>query len=308
MPRSSQRSRLLGWAGLLLCLPALVAVAIPGVGYVRAMNSDGLSLSDGPQRVSLHAGQSYGIYVDDANNSGYSESCSAVGSDGQRIPIHDPPWSISSSDTENLDFAFRAGPGELTISCDVPGERVTLRPLPNNRSLLIGILLAAVLGCGGLGMLLAWTVRSGRTSTSPPGMPFESGTASPWIVPGGHQGQAYAATLTQPDPVRHRDLVPAIVATTIALPILGLAALGWLMRILVIRSVWNDPELWNGAPPGAGPSMWQTAQSTWTDLVPIALGVVLVLAAWRLAWRDLTAAAWGAAVLALVIGIGAFIL
>lgn len=304
MHLSIRRSNVLCWAGLLLVLLAVVAIAVPGVGYVRTMNADGLSLSNGPLQVSVSNGRSYGIYVDDADNSGYSLACSAADAEGQRIQLDDPPWSISSSDTETLDLAFKAGPGELSVTCDIPGEQVTLRPLPDNHSLEIGILLAAIFGCSGMCLLIAWAARSTRTPTSPLGTSAAGGPAGPWIPTDvAAQGATNAQSVTMPAPTRRRDLVPAIVATTVAVPILAMSALNWLVRIAIVRTAFDDPELWNGHAPGHGPSLGQVVRSTWTDLIPVAIGIVLVLAVWRLAWRDLTTAAWIVTVLALVLAI-----
>jgi hypothetical protein len=94
--------RHLGWVGLLLCVVAITAASVPGVGYARESADDGVRLVGGSQDVHLPAHQRYGIYIDDANNSGYSESCSAVDARGRAIEMKEPSWSIGS-DTENLD-------------------------------------------------------------------------------------------------------------------------------------------------------------------------------------------------------------
>lgn len=162
----SGRFGLLGWVGLLLCVLALVAVAVPGFGYTRARADDGVRLDGSPQHVQLPANRTYGIYVDDADNSGYAMSCSAVDARGRDASMADPGWSVSSSNTEVLDLVFDTGSGELTITCAVPGEQVTARPVPNDGAMLLGIVLAVGLGCTGLGLLLAWAVeRSSRRAT-----------------------------------------------------------------------------------------------------------------------------------------------
>jgi hypothetical protein len=151
-------ARHLGWVGLLLCVLAIFAVAVPGVGYARATADRGVRLDGSTQHILLPAHQKYGIYVDDADNSGYSEACSAVDAGGRSVRMADPSWSISSSDTEVLDLVFDTGSGALTINCSVPGERVTARPVPNAPAMLLGVILAGIVGCSGAVMIIAWFV------------------------------------------------------------------------------------------------------------------------------------------------------
>jgi hypothetical protein len=149
-----------GWVGALLCVLALLAVTAPAIGYARALNSSSISLPSGPQHLRLPADRTYGIYVDDANNSGYSESCSAVDAHGQQIQMNDPPWTVTASDTETLDFVYDTSSGDVTIDCSVPGERVTTRQVPNNRTMLLGIILAGILGFTGVRIMVT-SLRSG---------------------------------------------------------------------------------------------------------------------------------------------------
>lgn len=75
---------------------------------------------------------------------------------------------MSSSETETLDIVFNTGSGRLTIDCSISAERVTVRPAPDLKALVIGIALAAVLGCAGLASLVARTrLRSARSSDAP---------------------------------------------------------------------------------------------------------------------------------------------
>lgn len=165
MTRLAARS--LGLVGLLLCVLAVVAVSVPGVGLARATSEHGVRLDGSDQHIRLPPHQKYGIYVDDANNSGYSEECSAVDVGGRPVRMADPSWSFSSSDTETLDFVFNTGSGALTINCSVPGERATTRPVANLRPLLLGLGLAAILGCSGVAMIVAWLVSSSRRKRQP---------------------------------------------------------------------------------------------------------------------------------------------
>lgn len=162
------RAPVLGRLGMLLCLAALVAISVPGFGYVRALSEDGVTLDSGPVDLVLPAHRTYGVYVDDSDNSGYSENCSAVDkSQGRPIQMKDPSWNISSSDTEVLDIVFDTGSGHVSISCTVPGERVTIRAVPHDSAMFLGFALAMILGIPGVGMIIAWAViRSARQPAS----------------------------------------------------------------------------------------------------------------------------------------------
>lgn len=154
-----RRAPVLGWLGLLLCVIAVVALTVPGIGYVRAVSDGGVRLDGGPQHLVVPAHRTFGVYVDDANNSGYSESCSAVDEvTGRQIQMRDPGWSMSSSDTEVLDIVFNTGTGRVSISCSVPGERVTVRPVPHYAAMLLGVAVSGIFGVVGVGLLIAWAV------------------------------------------------------------------------------------------------------------------------------------------------------
>jgi hypothetical protein len=180
MDRSRRRSQLLFCGGVVLCLLALVGLVISVVAYARTASEPGIRLDEGPQRLVLPADRTYGVYVDDADNSGYSERCSAVNSLGQQIPLSDPWWTFSGSETEMLDIVFNTGSGNLTIDCSVPGERITLRPVPNLRATLIGVGLSGILGVAGAVLMLLWfTTRRPRQPHAPP----VSGQAlGPWTT------------------------------------------------------------------------------------------------------------------------------
>lgn len=85
MQRCQRRSTMLLWGGALLFCLAFVSVALPGTGYAMTAGKAGFTLERAPQQVTLPAGQQYGIYVDDTDNSGYSEQCSINDADGQQI-------------------------------------------------------------------------------------------------------------------------------------------------------------------------------------------------------------------------------
>ena len=158
------RTPVLGWVGLLLCLMAIVAVTVPGVGYLQARD-DGMRLDGSPQHLVVPAHQTYGVYVNDDDNSGYSERCSAVDEGDQReIRMRSPDWSMGSSDTEVLDLVFDTGSCKVSISCSVPGEKVTVRAVAHYAAMLIGVAAAAIFGFLGAGTLIAWAVIRSRVN------------------------------------------------------------------------------------------------------------------------------------------------
>jgi hypothetical protein len=138
---------------------AIVAASL----FVRSLEGDSVRVDESARQVVLPADRTYGIYVDDTDNSGYSESCSVQDSTGQQVPLRSPGWTAASSDTETLDFVFDTGTGDLTISCSVPGEQVTAKPVPNILALVLGIVVAGILGVAALGFLILWLLaRSSR--------------------------------------------------------------------------------------------------------------------------------------------------
>lgn len=177
-PGLLRSSRLLGPVGLLLCAAALAALAVPGVGWLRATSTDGLALSDTARTLDLPPGATYGIYLTDADNSGYSLGC--TGTDvrtGQPVRFDFPGWNIGS-ETVMLDHVYDTGSGELTIACRT-GETVETRPVPDDRALALGLALAGLLGCTGLGLLVAWYAgRRHAQATTLPRSTTRDGSAS----------------------------------------------------------------------------------------------------------------------------------
>jgi len=160
------RSRLFGWTALLLCVVAIGSAVVAATLFARSLQGDAYRLDENVRQVALPADRTYGIYVDDADNSGYSQDCSAYDSSGREIPLRDPGWSVSSSDTETLDLVFDTGSGDLTIRCGVPGEQVTAKPVPDVLALVVGLGIAVVLGVAAIGFVIVWLLaRSARAAT-----------------------------------------------------------------------------------------------------------------------------------------------
>lgn len=80
------------------------------------------------QVLDLPEHSTFGIYINDADNSGYSLSCSANDADGLPIQLRYPGWHMTSSETEMLDYVFDTGPGDVAMSCLVPGDRSPFAP------------------------------------------------------------------------------------------------------------------------------------------------------------------------------------
>ena len=87
-------------------------------------------LTGQPQHVILPAHKKYGIYVNDANNGGYSLSCTATDAQGRQVHMDDQtPPTISTSGTNNLDLVYNTGSGDLTFTCSASGAQTTTGPL-----------------------------------------------------------------------------------------------------------------------------------------------------------------------------------
>lgn len=165
MNGSARRLGPLGWSGVLLCGLAVAVLAVLAVYTYRVLSGPSVHLRSGAQHVALPAHRTYGIYVDDLNNSGYSENCSATDAQGHDVEMRFPSWSISSSSTENLDLAYNTGSGDLTINCSVPGEIVTTRPVLNYTALLLGGLAAGALAVLGIVLIIIGVNRVRRTNS-----------------------------------------------------------------------------------------------------------------------------------------------
>ncbi len=151
---------------MLLGVVALGTAVVAVTLFVRSLEGDSVRVDESPTQVELPADRTYGIYVDDADNSGYSQRCDVRDPDGREVPLRDPGWTVSSSETEMLDLVFDTGAGDLTISCTVPGELVTAKPVPNVLALALGIVVAGILGCIALGFLVMWLLARSRAPSA----------------------------------------------------------------------------------------------------------------------------------------------
>jgi hypothetical protein len=116
------------WPGLVIaCTAALAACGNTG-GEAGAHTPTVIQLTGRPQHVVLPAHKRFGIYVNDANNSGYSLSCSAKDAQGRQIHMNQhTPATVSTSGTNNLDLVYNTGSGDLTFMCSAAGEQTTTR-------------------------------------------------------------------------------------------------------------------------------------------------------------------------------------
>lgn len=138
---------------------------MPVTLFVLASSDKGVALRAEHTKVDAPADRTWGIYVDNADNSGYSESCTATDSRGRAIAIRDAGPTVTSSDTEMLDLVFTTPrDGTFTISCEVSGAVARVGPVGSLPLVLVGVLVAALLGLGGLVTGLVWLARR----TSPP--------------------------------------------------------------------------------------------------------------------------------------------
>lgn len=128
--RSGRRHQA-AWLVLVFVTPFVLAACGGGdSGSSSEHTSQVLHLTGQPQHVVLPAHKKYGIYVNDANNSGYSLSCEAKDAQGGHVHMDDQtPPTISSSGTNNLDLVYNTGSGDLTFTCSASGAQTTTGPL-----------------------------------------------------------------------------------------------------------------------------------------------------------------------------------
>jgi hypothetical protein len=126
----SRRRRQAAWLTLVFVPPFIVAACGGGDSESSDNKSKVIHLTGQPQHVVLPAHKKYGIYVNDADNSGYSLSCTARDSEGRQIHMGShPPPTISNSATNNLDLVYNTGSGDLTFTCSASGAQTTTQPL-----------------------------------------------------------------------------------------------------------------------------------------------------------------------------------
>lgn len=156
-----------GWLALSLLVLAVVAFVLPVARFALATSDEGVALGDGPTEVRSPGDRTWGVYVNDADNSGYSTSCIVTSPDGRTIVLRDPGVTVSSSDTEMLDYVFTTPPdGRFTIDCAVTGASVRVGPVGSFPEILIGLAIAATLGLGGVVTGSIWLSR--RLTAAPP--------------------------------------------------------------------------------------------------------------------------------------------
>jgi hypothetical protein len=152
---------------------AAAAVVVPLVPYVLAVTDKGVSIGDRPTEIHASGDRTWGVYFDDRDNSGYSESCTVTDSTGRPIALRDPGITVSSSDTEMLGHVFDTPhDGHFTIACQVESADARVGPVGSLPSLLIGLAAAAILG---LGVLTAGVLWLTQRSAAPGPMAHASG-------------------------------------------------------------------------------------------------------------------------------------
>ncbi len=167
MAQGQKSSKVLGWISLVLLVVGGAAFVIPVLLFSIALGADGVKIGDSPVTVPTSAGKTWGIYNKDADNTGYSQSCSVSDGRGAPIAIRNPGPTISSSDTEMLDQVFTTPrDGAFTIECSTTSATVRIGPVGNFVSVLMGIAGAMVLGLTGFVLGVVWLGR--RLSTPTP--------------------------------------------------------------------------------------------------------------------------------------------
>ena len=129
MNRSHRRPQA-AWLALVFAPPFVLSACGGGDSESSDNTSKVIHLTGQAQHVVLPAHKKYGIYVNDANNSGYSLNCTAKDAQGRQVHMgsHTPP-TISNSGTNNLDLVYNTGSGDLTFTCSASGAQTTTHRL-----------------------------------------------------------------------------------------------------------------------------------------------------------------------------------
>ncbi|MER6940452.1 hypothetical protein ABTX24_18890 [Nocardioides sp. NPDC127514] len=169
MAQDRTASPLLGWSTLVLLLAAAISFVVPVTLFAFASADDGVAVADAPVTVEAPAHRTWGIYTDDADNSGYSAFCSVNDSAGRPVEFRDPGATVSASETEMLDHEFTTPEdGTFTVECQADNASVRVGPVGNLPSVLIGTLIAAGLGLTGIALGVLWLTRRGSVYTPTP--------------------------------------------------------------------------------------------------------------------------------------------
>lgn len=165
MAHASRSTRRLAWiAGLLLGL-AFLALVVPLAVPTIALGSGGAAVDpDQPVAVRAESGRTWGIYLDDEDNSGYGADCSILDTSGRAVEVREAGATVTSSETEMLDYLYTTPDGgSFTITCSVDEATARVGPVIDLRSRTEWPVVGTVLALAGC---VAWLlrVRSGRSS------------------------------------------------------------------------------------------------------------------------------------------------
>jgi hypothetical protein len=137
-----KRSRVLsvlGWGGIASLLSGVAFIAVaPQAGtsidrHDSAPPAGTIQITESKQRIVVPANKTYGIWADDADNSGYSSDCSIIDNRGRPIDLKFFEGSVvsdSPGDFAQFDVEFNTGSGELTVlNCADSGAEFSVRPV-----------------------------------------------------------------------------------------------------------------------------------------------------------------------------------
>lgn len=144
----------------MLLAAAAVAFVVPIAQFAVASGEDGVAVRDTPVTLNAPAHRTWGVFFNDADNSGYSGFCAVSDGAGRSVEIRDPGATVSSSDTEMLNHVFTTPDGgTFTIACQAEGASVRVGPVGNLPSVLVGSMVAAGLGLAAFTLGMMWLPR-----------------------------------------------------------------------------------------------------------------------------------------------------
>jgi hypothetical protein len=156
---TKDKARRLGWTGLALVIVALIVVSVPAIDYRQERSGPSFAIGETPRKFSLPPDKTYGIFVDDPDDGGYSTSCSVKDDQGRTIPSPvSAPSQFTFSSTLYLKSTFETGSGTVTVGCTPPSKDVSVRPAPSQLPLLVGGVAGASSAVVAVALLIAWLV------------------------------------------------------------------------------------------------------------------------------------------------------
>ncbi|MFS3130565.1 hypothetical protein ACLM5J_19340 [Nocardioides sp. Bht2] len=149
--------------GILMILLAVVVLLWPIIAAATASVSPAYWIGTAPRDLALEADTTYGIYVVDGANNGFSISCSVFEAAGTPLELEEGHLAFSLPEDESLMYEFKSAAGHVTVVCTAT-DPVYVAQVPNERAALIGVAIGVPLAS--VGILFLGMALTGRRRTA----------------------------------------------------------------------------------------------------------------------------------------------